>query len=113
MPNPIVEALESAAERIGRSLSKDAGKAIEDMYRSAGKGTEDVVERITEADAKQAGKLVDLGEKLGESGGKTLTGDAEQAARGSLRSKFSTVLDPEGSWQGEGGLHLSRAENAA
>jgi hypothetical protein len=111
--NPIVQALEQAAERIGKSLSHDAGKAIEDMYRSAGKGTEDVVRRITEADATQAGKLVDLAEKLGENSGKTLTTDAERAAQSSLRSKFATVLDPEGSWEGEGGLHLSRTENAA
>lgn len=113
MANAIVEALQNAAERIGRSLSKDAGKAIEDMYRSAGKGTEDVVRRITEADAKQASKLVDVAEKLGKDGGKTLTTDADRAVRSSLRSKFATALDPHGSWEGEGGLHLSREENAA
>ncbi len=113
MPNPIVAALEHAAERIGRSLSRDAGKAIEQMYRSAGKGTEDVIKRITEADAAHAAKLLDIAEKLGQNGGKTLTADAEKAAQSSLRSKFATVLDPAGSWEGEGGLHLSREENAA
>ena len=95
MANAIVEALEKAAERVGKTLSKDAGKAVEDMYRSAGKGTEDVVKRITEADAEHAGKLVDLAEKLGKGGGKELTGDAEKAEQGALRSKFSTILDPE------------------
>jgi hypothetical protein len=111
--NAIVEALERAAERVGKTLSKDAGKAVEDMYRTAGKNTEDVVKRITEADAEHAGKLVDLAERLGKDGGKTLTTDEELAARASLRSKFATALDPEGSWEGEGGLHLSREENAA
>lgn len=113
MANPIVEALQNAAERIGRSLSKDAGKAIEDMYRSAGKGTEDVVRRITEADATQASKLVDVAERLGQDGSRTLTTDAERATQSSLRSKFATALDPEGSWEGENGLHLSREENVA
>ena len=113
MANAIVQALEQAAERIGKTLSKDAGRAVEDMYRSAGKGTEDVVKRITEADAEHAGKLVDLAEKLGRNSGKSLTTDAERAGQASLRSKFSTMLDPEGSWEGEGGLHLSREENAA
>lgn len=111
MANPIVEALEQAAERIGRSLSRDAGKAIEDMYRSAGKGTEDVVKRITDADAEHASKLVDLAERLGSGG--AVTTDAGRAAQSSLRSRFATVLAPEGSWEGEGGLHLSRDENAA
>ena len=113
MANAIVEALEKAAERVGKTLSQDAGKAVEDMYRSAGKGTEDVVKRITEADAEHAGKLVALAEKLGKGGGKELTGDAEKAEQASLRSKFSTILDPEGSWEGPNGLHLSRDENAA
>lgn len=83
------------------------------MYRSAGKGTEDVVKRITEADAAQASKIVDLAEKLGQKSDNSLTTDAQQAAHSMLRSKLETVLDPEGSWEGEGGLHLSRAENAA
>ena len=92
MANAIVEALEKAAERVGKTLSKDAGKAVEDMYRSAGKGTEDVVKRITEADAEHAGKLVDLAEKLGKGGGKELTGDAEKAEQSALRSKFSKIV---------------------
>jgi hypothetical protein len=111
--NAVVEALEKAAERIGTTLSKDAGKAVEDMYRSAGKGTEDVVKRISEADAGHAGKLVDVAERLGKGSGKTLTEDAAKAEQSSMRSKFSTILDPKGSWEGEGGLHLSREENAA
>jgi hypothetical protein len=115
--NPIVEALEKAAERIGRTLSKDAGRAVEDMYRGAGKGTEGVVKRITEADAEHAGKLVAMAEKMGKGEvGKTAATDAERTAQqAALRGKFGGILDPKGSaaWKGEGGLHLSAEENAA
>lgn len=89
MSNPIVKALEDAAERVGRTLSKDAGKAVEDLYRSASKGTEDVVERIGKADAESSHKLLDLAEKAGQGG--TIQ-DAEQAA--TLRQKFGDILDP-------------------
>jgi hypothetical protein len=98
--NAIVEALERAAERVGKTLSKDAGKAVEDMYRTAGKNTEDVVKRITEADAEHAGKLVDIAEQLGKGGEKSLVGDAESAEHSTLRGKFSSILDPEGSADG-------------
>ncbi len=89
MSNAIVKALEEAAERIGRTLSKDAGKAVEDMYRSAGKGTEAVVERVTKADAESAHKLIDLAERAGKGGA---VQDAEKAA--SMRQKFGDILDP-------------------
>jgi hypothetical protein len=64
------------------------------MYRSAGKGTEDVVKRITEADAEHAGKLVAVAEQLGKGSGKTLTGDAAKAEQGALRGRFTSILDP-------------------
>lgn len=99
MSNAIVQALEQAAERIGRSLSKDAGKAIEDMYRSASKGTEDVVKRITETDAEHAGKLVDLAERLGKSSGESLGKSAARSAEsGELRSRISSMLEPDGQY---------------
>lgn len=88
MSNAIVKALEEAAERVGRTLSKDAGKAVEDLYRSAGKNAEAVVERISKADAENAHKLVDLAEKAGKGG----VQDAEKAA--SLRQRMSDILDP-------------------
>ncbi len=89
MSNPIVKALEDAAERIGRTLSKDAGKAVEDMYRSAGKNTEAVIERISKADAESAHKLIDLVEKSGKG---NVVRDAEKAA--SMRRRFGDILDP-------------------
>jgi YwqJ-like deaminase len=109
--NPIVKALEEAAERIGKTLSKDAGKAVENMYCSAGKGTEDVIKRITEADAKHASKLVDLAEKMGQGGEKALVSDAEHGAeQTALRGKFSEILDP-GSASGEGRAASSFLKN--
>ncbi|MFG3118001.1 hypothetical protein ACGF4C_26960 [Streptomyces sp. NPDC048197] len=36
MSNPIVKALEHAAEKLGKTLGKDAGKAVEDLYHGAG-----------------------------------------------------------------------------
>lgn len=100
MSNPIVAALEQAAERVGRTLSEDAGKAIEDLYRQAGKRTEDVVRRVTETDAEHAGNLLDLAEKLGQSDRAAVVTDAERTAqsaeRSALRKQFSDVLDPHG-----------------
>ncbi|HEV2346317.1 MAG TPA: TNT domain-containing protein [Actinocrinis sp.] len=89
MSNPIVKALEDAAQRVGRTLSTDAGKAVEDFYRSAGKNTEAVVERIGKADAENAHKLVDLAEKAGKGGA---VQDAGKAA--AMRQKFGDILDP-------------------
>lgn len=89
MSNPIVKALEEAAERVGRTLSKDAGKAVEDLYRSTGKNTEAVVERIGKADAESAHKLIDLVEKAGKG---NAVQDAEKAA--SMRQRFGDILDP-------------------
>ncbi|MFF8313232.1 DUF6531 domain-containing protein [Streptomyces lydicus] len=36
MSNPIVKALEHAAEKLGKTLGKDAGKAVEDLYHGTG-----------------------------------------------------------------------------
>ena len=88
------------AERVGRTLSQDAGKAIENMYRQAGKRTEDVVKRITETDAEPARQLVEIAERLGYSSPSAAVSDTERAAqsaeRSGLRKQFSSVLDPGG-----------------
>src|SRR5437016_6222620 len=88
------------AERVGRTLSKDAGKAIENMYREAGKRTEDVVKRVTETDDEHARKLLEIAEQLGRNdAGKAATTAEKQAqtdTRTALRQRFSTLLDPGG-----------------
>lgn len=88
------------AERVGKTLSKDAGKAVEEMYRQAGRGVLDVVKRVGEADEQSAKKLVELAEKMGQNAGRSAVGDAQRTAqvaeRAGLRSKFASILDPKG-----------------
>lgn len=71
--NAIVAALEHAAERVGKTLSKDGAKAVERLYKDAGSNVKDVVKTITEKDADQAKKLLALIERAGESDGKRLS----------------------------------------
>ncbi|WP_169797102.1 DUF6531 domain-containing protein, partial [Streptacidiphilus griseoplanus] len=71
MTNQIVKALEHGAEKIGRTLAEDAGKAVKDLYHSAGENLRKVARNTREADAKHAGELT----KILERGGK----DAEHS----------------------------------
>lgn len=66
MSNPIVKALEHAAEKLGKTLGKDAGKAVEDMYHGAGTRLKKVATNHAENDAKHAeefGKLAKGGKE--------------------------------------------------
>lgn len=100
MSNSVVRALEQVAERVGRTLSKDAGTAVEEMYRKAGTLAEGVVKRVTETDAENARKLVEVAERMGRNAIRTATGDVERTAltaeRAGLRKKFADILDPKG-----------------
>jgi hypothetical protein len=93
--NAIVEALEQAAARIGRTLSTDAKNAVEKMYRDVGKGTAEVAKRVAETDAKHAQNLVNIAEKLGKNEGKTALTDAEKDAEKNLKRGFDNVLNPK------------------
>lgn len=57
MSNPIVKALEHGAEKLGKTLAKDAGKAVEDLYHSAGHRLKKVATNHAENDAKHAAEL--------------------------------------------------------
>ncbi|MGX4733536.1 nucleic acid/nucleotide deaminase domain-containing protein [Kitasatospora griseola] len=57
MTNSIVKALEHGAEKLGKVLGKEAGKAVKDFYHSAGNGLEKVAKNTVEADAKHAAEL--------------------------------------------------------
>ncbi|MCZ1007670.1 DUF6531 domain-containing protein [Streptomyces lydicus] len=57
MSNPIVKALEHAAEKLGKTLGKDAGKAVQDMYHGAGHRLKKVATNHAENDAKHAAEL--------------------------------------------------------
>ncbi|MFI1200621.1 RHS repeat-associated core domain-containing protein [Streptomyces sp. NPDC020883] len=54
MSNPIVKALEHAAEKLGNTLGKDAGKAVEDLYHGTGQRMKKVAANHAENEAKQA-----------------------------------------------------------
>lgn len=100
MSNPVVKALEQMAERVGKTLSRDTGQAIEKMYRETGKRTEAVVKRITETDAEHANKLIQIAEQIGQKDvALSATRDIEQGAklnteRSVLRKQFEDILGP-------------------
>ncbi|WP_241779591.1 DUF6531 domain-containing protein [Streptomyces natalensis] len=57
MSNPIVKALEHAAEKLGKTLGKDAGKAVEDLYHGTGQRMKKVATNHAENEAKQAAEF--------------------------------------------------------
>lgn len=66
MTNRIVQALEHGAEKLGKTLGEDAGKAVKDFYHSTGENLKKVAKNTAEADAKHAedlGRLLKDGEK--------------------------------------------------
>ncbi|MFF4653793.1 DUF6531 domain-containing protein [Streptomyces sp. NPDC001380] len=68
MSNRIVKALEHGAQKVGRTLAEDAGKAVKDLYRSAGDNLKKVAHNTRQTDAKHADEL----KKILESGKKDL-----------------------------------------
>ncbi|QRX96451.1 MULTISPECIES: RHS repeat-associated core domain-containing protein [Streptomyces] len=57
MSNRIVKALEHGAEKLGKTLAKDASKAIQDLYHDAGGRLKKVATNHAENDAKHAAEL--------------------------------------------------------
>lgn len=57
MTNPIVKALEHGAAKLGQTLGKDAGKAVEDLYHGTGKRLKKAATHHAENDAKHAKEL--------------------------------------------------------
>lgn len=96
MSNPVVRALEQAAERVGRTLSKDAGRAVEQLYRETGHRTEAVVKHIVDADAQHASKILDLAEQIGRTDRSVATrGGTQGAEQAVLRQRFADILAPK------------------
>ncbi|WP_052682091.1 RHS repeat-associated core domain-containing protein [Saccharothrix sp. ST-888] len=60
MSNQIVKALEHAAQKIGSTLAKDAGKAVKDLYHSAGENLKKVANNVREVEEKHAADLKKL-----------------------------------------------------
>ncbi|MGW2697800.1 nucleic acid/nucleotide deaminase domain-containing protein [Streptomyces sp. NPDC001296] len=57
MTNQIVKALEHAAEKTGKAIGEDAGKAVKDLYHDTGKRLKRVADNHLETDAKHAAEL--------------------------------------------------------
>ncbi|GAA2742608.1 DUF6531 domain-containing protein [Kitasatospora cinereorecta] len=67
MSNQIVRALEHGAEKLGKTLAEDAGKALKGFYRKAGDNLKKVAHNTREVEAKHA---KDLEKILSGHGGK-------------------------------------------
>ncbi|MFF2813219.1 RHS repeat-associated core domain-containing protein [Streptomyces sp. NPDC058000] len=57
MSNRIVKALEHGAEKLGKTIAKDASKAVQDLYHGAGDRLKKVATNHAENDAKHAAEL--------------------------------------------------------
>ncbi|MFD9124611.1 DUF6531 domain-containing protein [Kitasatospora sp. NPDC059571] len=69
MSNRIVKALEHGAQKLGKTLAEDAGKAVHKLYKQAGDNLTEVARNTREIDAKHA---KDLENVLHGEGGKGL-----------------------------------------
>jgi hypothetical protein len=96
----IVQALSQAAQRVGKKLSEDASKAIQDMYKDAGSKTEDVIKRTAEADTVHAKKLISLANRLAKNDAKVAVTAEQKSAKltvdNSLRRQIRNILGGEG-----------------
>ncbi|MEW1909444.1 hypothetical protein AB0442_13460 [Kitasatospora sp. NPDC085895] len=57
MSNRIVRALEHGAQKLGKTLAEDAGKAVHKLYKQAGDNLKTVAKNTREVDAKHAEEL--------------------------------------------------------
>ncbi|MGW4383992.1 DUF6531 domain-containing protein [Kitasatospora sp. NPDC004531] len=57
MSNQIVKALEHGAQKLGRTLAEDAGKALKGFYRKAGDNLKKVAKNVREVEEKHAKDL--------------------------------------------------------
>jgi RHS repeat-associated protein len=64
--NQIIKALEHGAQKMGKAIGEDAGKAVKDFYQDTGTRLKKVAENHVENDAKHAAEM----EKLLKGGGK-------------------------------------------
>jgi RHS repeat-associated protein len=64
--NQIVKALEHGAQKMGKAIGEDAGKAVKDFYQDTGTRLKKVAENHVENDAKHAAEM----EKILKGGGK-------------------------------------------
>lgn len=98
MSNGIVQALDQVVVRVGKAMGKDAGKAVESLYRDTSGKLKEVIERTVENDASKAADIKKILADMDENAAKTVTNDAERAAQADtnavLHKKLADILDP-------------------
>lgn len=98
MSNAIVEALEKAAERVGKALGEKAGKAVEDLYRDAAGRLKATVERTLEADADNAAEIQKIADQMVHNASQAVSTDTERRAQAdaqaALRKRLQAIMDP-------------------
>ena len=91
-----MRALEQAAERVGRTLSTKAGRAVKQLYRETGHRTETVVKRIVQTDVQHANTMLDIAEQLGRADSRAVAhGRIQGAEQAVLRQRFAEILAPK------------------
>ncbi|WP_051732248.1 DUF6531 domain-containing protein [Kitasatospora phosalacinea] len=68
MSNQIVKALEHAAQKLGKTLAEDAGKALKGFYRKAGDNMKKVAKNVREVEEKHAKDLAKIMRGEGKEG---------------------------------------------
>ena len=115
MSNGVVEALDQAVTRLGKSLGKDAGKAIEKLYRTTSGKLKKAVERTVETDAERAGDIKKILADMEQNATKTVTSDAEKdaqaKAQSALRSKLKAMLNPKYTYRRPSGYREGVRDN--
>lgn len=102
MSHPIAKALEDAAEKLGQKLSKEASRAVSDMYHQAGHGTEKVVKNIVEADEAHKREIIALAEKIAKNSGETGPGSRARLVRqADARSRIAKAFGVQGDYDVE------------
>ncbi|MFF2618309.1 hypothetical protein [Kitasatospora sp. NPDC058046] len=120
--HPITKALEDAAKKIGRTISKEAADAVSGMYEHASAGAKQVVKNVTAADEAHKRSIIELAEKIAKNpgtGGKG--GKARLAAQADARTKLAAAVGAKGDFDveylidsgkyPESARHIAEAQN--
>ncbi|MEV4614292.1 NucA/NucB deoxyribonuclease domain-containing protein [Kitasatospora sp. NPDC049258] len=114
MSHPIAKALEDAAQRVGRTISKDAAKAVSEMYEQAGQGAKQVVKNLTDADDAHAKQILALAEKIAKNDGMTGKGARKRMVRQhDARTRIAGHLGVRGDYDAEMVIDSSRYPESA
>jgi hypothetical protein len=96
----IVKALGQAAQRVGKSMGKDAGTAVKKLYGDSKDKLESIMTRSTEADATKADEITKIAGDMKENALNKAQTDAEKAEQSAtqtaLHKKLSNLLGDGG-----------------